>query len=69
MTLQKLKEWLEALPEEFDEFKVVYSEETSLNVTDQEGNEYYSRKDIPINAGLVDEETKEICLMKEIKSF
>ena len=59
MTLQELKEWINSLPEAFDEYEVVNGAESELD------EQYYCRKDNPIISAMVDEESHEICLFSD----
>jgi len=56
MKLKELKEWLNSLPEEFDDYSCVNGEEGIIN------KDYHYRVDKPIIAGFVDEENKEVVL-------
>jgi hypothetical protein len=56
-TLREVKEWLEALPEEFLDFEVVNGEEGKID------DQYTYRIDKPIVCLMVDEETKEIAFL------
>lgn len=56
MKLKELKEWLNSLPDEFDEYSCVNGEEGVIN------EDYHYRVDKPIIAGFVDEENKEVVL-------
>ena len=56
ITIKELKEFLDKLPEEFDEFEMVNGEE---GVVDEE---YSYRIDKPIVAMFIDEETEEFVL-------
>lgn len=55
MKLTHLKSWVNSLPEEFDDFDMVFRELKILDV------EYIAKVDTPIVATTVDNETKEIC--------
>lgn len=56
MKLKELKDWLNSLPEEFDDYSCVNGEEGIIN------EEYRYRVDKAIVAGFVDEENKEVVL-------
>ena len=59
MILKEMKEWLNSLPEEFNEYTVVNGE---IGMID---NQYHYRVDKPITTMTVDEETKEVVLMND----
>ena len=59
MILKEMKEWLNSLPEEFNEYTVVNGE---IGIID---NQYHYRVDKPITTMTVDEETKEVVLMND----
>ena len=59
MILKEMKEWLNSLPEEFNEYVVVNGE---IGMID---NQYHYRVDKPITTMTVDEETKEVVLMND----
>jgi hypothetical protein len=61
MTIKELKEFLETLPEEFNDYRVVNGEYGKFSVTD----EFHYRTDKPVNASIVDEQTKELCLLHQ----
>lgn len=61
MKVKDLKEILQDLPEEFDEFDMVNGE---FGVLDKEEQLVY-RKDMPIVFLYVDEENKEFCLFHQ----
>lgn len=56
MKLKELKDWLNSLPEEFDDYPCVNGEEGIVN------EEYHYRVDKHIVACFVDEENKEVVL-------
>lgn len=71
MELKKLKEFINGLPEEFDEFDVVFREMSKIDINDENGDfvsfgcalddgSYYAAKDMPIYGAGTDEENKEI---------
>lgn len=62
MTVRDFKEWISTFPEEFDDFEIVYSVEEYTGITDSDGDKLFTRKDFSINHGMVDEETKEVCI-------
>ena len=59
MTLKELKDWINSLPEEFNEHTVVNGE---IGIIDEE---YHYRVDKPITTCMVDEETKEVVLLNK----
>ena len=59
MTLKELKDWINSLPEEFNEHTVVNGE---IGIIDEQ---YHYRVDEPITTCMVDEETKEIVLLND----
>jgi hypothetical protein len=59
MTLKELKDWINSLPEEFNEHTVVNGE---IGIIDEE---YHYRVDKPITTCMVDEETKEVVLLND----
>lgn len=62
MKLKELKDWLNSLPEEFEDYSCVNGEESIIDEV------YHYRMDKPIIAGYVDEESKEVVLChQEIK--
>jgi len=61
MTIKDLKEFLATLPEEFDNYGVVNGEYNKFKVDDG----FHYRIDKPVNASIVDEETKELCLLHQ----
>lgn len=58
MKLKELKEWLQKLPQEMDEYEVVLGELGKVDT------DYWYRKDDPIAAMDVDTESKEILIMR-----
>jgi hypothetical protein len=60
MTLKYLKDWVNSLPEEFDEYPVVNGEASIM------GDDIVYRVDKPIMSLDVDEETKEILLLHQL---
>lgn len=61
MTIQELKEFLDTLPENFNECEIVNSEIGKL------GEEHYYRKDMPVTTIFVDEETMELVFANEVE--
>lgn len=61
MTIKELKNFLDALPEEFDNFGVVNGEYGKFAVEDG----FHYRADKPINAAVIDEETEELCVLHQ----
>lgn len=61
MKLKELKDWLETLPKELDEYQVVNAEE---GVLDEDEHLTY-RLDKPIILATVNEETKEILFLNK----
>lgn len=59
MILKELREWINGLPEEFDDFCVVNGEVGKID------ERYNYRVDKPITTLTVDEDTKEIVLMND----
>jgi hypothetical protein len=59
MTLKELKNWINSLPEEFDEYPVMNGK---IGVLDEQ---YHYRIDNSITTTMVDEETKEIIIMHD----
>jgi hypothetical protein len=57
MTLKELKNWINHLPEEFDEYPVMNGKVGKLD------EQYHYRIDSPITTLMVDEENKEIIVM------
>ena len=70
MTLQELKTWIDALPEDFLEYQVVHAEAMDLDSDEDELGvvEYTIRVDKPITALTVDEDNKEILIMNDYNS-
>ena len=54
-----MKEWLNSLPEEFNEYTVVNGEIGMLD------NQYHYRVDKPITTMTVDEQTKEVVFLND----
>jgi hypothetical protein len=63
MILKEFKDWINSLPEEFNEHTVVNGEVGMLN------EEHMYRVDKPITTCIVDEETKEIVLMNDTEDL
>ena len=61
MTIQELKEFLDTLPEKFDQCEIVNSEIGKLD------EENYYRKDMPVTTIFIDEETMELVFANEIE--
>lgn len=61
MTLIELKEWLNTLPEEFNDYSVVNAE---LGIIDEE---YSYRFDKPVTTLAISEESKEILILNDIQ--
>lgn len=61
MTLAQLKDWLNSLPEEFNDYTVVNGETGELD-----GN-YFYRVDKPVTSLTVDEENNEIVILNDTK--
>ena len=59
MTLIELKNWLDTLPEEFNEYSVVNAE---LGIID---DEYNYRYDKPVTTLAISEESKEILILND----
>lgn len=59
MILKEMKEWLNSLPEEFNEYTVVNGEIGMLD------NQYHYRVDKPITTMTVDEQTKEVVFLND----
>jgi hypothetical protein len=59
MTLKELKDWINLLPEEFNEHTVVNGEVGMLD------GEYMYRIDKPITTLTVDEENKEVVILND----
>jgi hypothetical protein len=64
MTVKELKTFLKTLPKSFDDFDVVNGEYGKLMTDD---NLHY-RVDKPIVYMLVDEETKELCILHQTEN-
>lgn len=62
MKLKELKDWLNTIPDTFNDYEVVNGEYGILNEND---DEYHYRVDKPVIASVVDEETKEVVLLHE----
>lgn len=62
MNVKEFKEWINSLPEEFNEFEITYREYGDL-VDDK----YYA-KDEPIDGAIIDEKTHELAIMND-KSY
>lgn len=60
MILKELKDWINALPEEFMEFTVVNGEEGKLD------DQYWYRVDKPVVTLIVDEKGNEIVILNEL---
>ena len=58
MKLKEMKEWLQKLPTEMDEYEIVLGELGQID------SEYWYRQDAPIAAMDVDRESKEILIMR-----
>lgn len=58
MKLKEMKEWLQKLPTEMDEYEIVLGELGQID------SEYWYRQDAPIAAMDVDTESKEILIMR-----
>jgi len=59
MILQELKDWINALPDEFLDYSVVNGEVGLLD------DEFHYRLDKPITTLLVDEESKEVIILND----
>jgi hypothetical protein len=57
MKVKNIREWVNSLPEEFDEYNMVYRK---INKSEDDGNIYVF--DMPIVSASVDEENKEMCV-------
>lgn len=62
MILKELKEWINKLPEIYDEYTVVNGEYGSID------GEYMYRLDKPVITLAVDQETKEILILNDIQN-
>jgi hypothetical protein len=60
MKIRDLREYLNGLPEELDNFDVVYSEAKSI-VKEGEGN-FWSRLDMPVHSIVVDQDHEEMVM-------
>lgn len=60
MTLLELKEWVNSLPEEFNEFEVCNAEYTQVD------EQYMYRLDKPVTMLTVSEDTKEILILNDV---
>lgn len=58
MKLKEMKEWLQKLPTEMDEYEIILGELGQID------SEYWYRQDAPIAAMDVDRESKEILIMR-----
>jgi hypothetical protein len=65
MTLLEFKNWINSLPEAFNEFTIVNGEFGVLTYNDAGEEEYTYRIDKPVIGMTVDEETKEIVIANE----
>jgi len=65
MTLKELREFLDKLPTEMDEFMVVNGEVGYLDPSDDNSMVY--RVDNPIVVLYVDEQTKEVCMFHQTR--
>lgn len=59
ITIKELKDFLETLPPEFDNFTMVNGETFEID------DIHYARLDKPIISLSIDEETKELCLLHQ----
>lgn len=59
MKLKELKDWLNSLPEKFDEYDVVNGEVGTID------GEYMYRVDKPITTLTIDEQTKEFVILND----
>jgi hypothetical protein len=57
MTIKELKEWLDKLPEETENYPLVIRE---LKMTEEEGK--FGQKDDPIVSAMVDSNQKRLCV-------
>jgi hypothetical protein len=62
MKLNELKEWINNLPSDFDEYTVVNGEYGLID------EQYVYRVDKPITTCVIDEETKELVLLNDIEN-
>lgn len=60
MKVKDLKEYMSSIPEELDDFDVVYSEVSILDESDGT----WARKDMPLDNIMVDQDTGEMLLAK-----
>lgn len=60
MTIKNVREWLEMVPIEFDEFQLVFRE-----FKDFKDSENYMAKDTPIVTLSIDEENQEACMFSQ----
>lgn len=60
MTLKELKEWVNGLPENFDEYSVFNAEYTKVE------DEYFYRHDKPVTMLTVSQTTNEILILNEV---
>lgn len=65
MTLKELREFLEKVPSEMDDFSVVNGEVGYLDPSDDNSMVY--RVDSPIVALYVDEQNKEVCMFHQTR--
>jgi hypothetical protein len=63
MTLKELRDFLDKIPTEMDNFSVVNGQVGYLNSEDEDSMVY--RVDSPVIALYVDEHTKEVCLFHQ----
>ena len=59
ITLQELKHWIETLPSEADDYVLVIAEYGEMNPV-----ELWYRKDIEVSGLSIDEDTKEILIIR-----
>lgn len=62
ITVGNLKEFLNSLPKEFDDFQLVNGEYGQVN------NEHYYRIDKPVIQLNIDEDTEELCILHQSES-
>lgn len=60
MKIKELKEYLNSLPKELDNFDLVYSR---VNILDKSALNW-TREDMPINSIIVDQDHEQICMGK-----
>lgn len=66
MTIKDLREFLDTLPEEFDNFALVNGEFGTFEPEgEEEEEEMYYRLDKPIQSVYVDEDSNEICFLHQ----